>query len=89
MGDDPLVGQEVTPPPAMEVDGEEEHEVAWVAESELSQTELKYVKLWTGYDTLSWEHPKYVDGLLTVGEFHEQYYVKPRPLEDVLGGPWT
>lgn len=34
MGDDPLVGQEVSTPLAMEVDGEEQYEASCIEESE-------------------------------------------------------
>ena len=89
MLNDPLVGQRVEPPPPVEVDGEEEYQVSSVEDSRVYRSQLQYLIRWMGYDSLTWEPAKFVDGLQPVEEFHQQYPTKPGPLENVLGGPRT
>jgi len=86
---DPLDRQQVKPPPLVEMDGEEEYQVLSVEDSRMYRSQLQYLIRWTGYDSLTWEPVKFVDGLEAVGEFHERYPMKPGPLENVLGGPRT
>jgi len=81
---DPLEGQRVKPPPLVEVDGEEECQVLSVEDSQMYQNQLQFLIHWTGYDSLKWEHAKFVDGLQAVGKFHQQYPGKLGPLENVL-----
>ena len=87
--EDPMVGQVVLAPPPVEVDGEEEYQVSSVEDSRIYRNQLQYLIRWTGYDSLTWEPAKFVDGLQTVDEFHKRYPRKPGPLENVLGGPRT
>jgi len=87
--EDPLKGQVVPPPPAVEVDGEEEYQVSSVEDSRVYRSQLQYLIRWTGYDSLTWEPAKFVDGLQAVDEFHKWYPGKPGPLENNLGGPRT
>ena len=86
---DPLDGQQVKPPPPVEVDGEEEYQVLSVEDSRMYRSQLQYLIRWTAYDSLTWDPAKFVDGLQAVGEFHERYPMKPGPLEIDLGGPRT
>jgi hypothetical protein len=51
------------------------------------RSQLQYLIRWTGYDSLTWEPAKFVNGLQAVDEFHKRYPRKPGPLENVLGGP--
>jgi hypothetical protein len=85
--DDHLVGQITEPPPAVEVDGEEEYQVSSIEDRQVYRSQLQYLVRWTGYNSLTREPAKFVDGLQAVEEFHEQYPQKPGPLKDVLGGP--
>jgi hypothetical protein len=85
--EDPLEGQVVPPPPPVEVDGEEEYQVSGVEDSRVYQNQLPYLVRWTGYDFLSWEPARFVDGLQVVEEFHRRYPTKPGLLENALGGP--
>jgi len=71
--DDHLVGQWVEPPLLVEVDGEEEYQVLSVEESRVYRNQLQYLIQWTGYDFLTWEPAKFVNGLQVVGEFCQQY----------------
>jgi len=87
--EDPLEGQIVLPPPTVEVDGEEEYQVSSVEDSRLYRSQLQYLIRWMGYNSLTWEPAKFVDGLQAVDEFHKRYPGKPGPLENVLGGPRT
>jgi len=85
--EDPLEGQVVLPPPHVEVDGEEEYQVSGVEDSRVYWNQLQYLVRWTGYDSLTWEPAKFVDGLQAVEEFHQRYPTKPGPLENAFGGP--
>jgi predicted GH43/DUF377 family glycosyl hydrolase len=67
--EDPLEGQVVLPPP-VEVDGEEEYQVSGVEDSRMYQSQLQYLVRWTGYDSLTWEPAKFIDGLQAVKELH-------------------
>jgi len=71
----------------VEVDGEEESQVLCIEDSRMYRSQLQYLIWWTGYDSLTWEPAKFVDGQQAVGGFHERYPMKPGPLENVLGGP--
>jgi len=87
--DDPLIGQQGKPAPPVEVDGEEEYQVSKVKNSRMDRNQLQYLIQWTGYDSLTWEPVKFMDGLQAVEDFHQLYPQKPGPLENVLGGPRT
>jgi hypothetical protein len=87
IADDPLPGQEVTPPPPVEVEGDQEYQVEWVEDSRMYRNQLQYLVRWTGYDQMTWEPAKDVNGLHAVDVFHEKFPQKPGPLEVVLGGP--
>ena len=87
--DDPLEGQVMPPPPPVEVDSEEEYQVLGVEDSRMYRNQLQYLVRRTGYDSLTWEPAKFVDGLEAVGEFHQRYPQKPGPLENCLGEPRT
>jgi len=87
--DDPVIGQRIEPPPLVEVDGEEEYQVSNIEDCRMYRSQLQYLIRWTGYDSLTWEPAKFVDGLRAVDEFHQRYPQKTGPLENVLGGPRT
>jgi len=87
--EDPLDGQVVLPPPPVEVNGEEEYQVSSVEHSRVYRSQLQYLIRWTGYDCLTWEPAKFVNGLQAVDEFHKRYPGKPEPLGNVLGRPRT
>jgi len=73
VANDPLRRQQVSPPPSVEVDGEEEYQVSSVEDSCMYRNQLQCLIRWTGCDSLSWEPAKCVDGLQAVGEFHQRY----------------
>ena len=77
---DPLRGQQVDPPPTVEVEGEEEYQVPSVEYSCMYWNQLQYLIRWTRYDSLTSEPARFVDGLQAVGEFHQCYPRKPGPL---------
>jgi len=58
-----------------------------VEDSRLYQIPLQYLICWMGYDSLTWEPAKFVNGLQAVGKFHKRYPGKPGPLENVPRGP--
>jgi len=86
---DPLRGQRVDPPPRVEVDGEKEYQVSSMEDSRMYRNQLQYLIRWTGYESLTWEPAKFVDGLQAVREFHQRYPRKPGPIGVVLRGPQT
>jgi hypothetical protein len=63
VAENPLEGQVVLPPPSVEVDGEEEYQVSSIEDSRMYRNQLQYLIRWTGYDSLTWEPAKFVDGL--------------------------
>jgi hypothetical protein len=85
--DDPLEGQRILPPPPVEMDGQEEYQVSSVEGSRMYRNQLQYLIQWTGYDSLTWEPAKFVNGLQAVEEFHQRYSTKPGPLENAPRGP--
>jgi transposase InsO family protein len=85
--EDPLEGQVAPPSPSVDVDGEEEYQVSSVEDSRMYRNQLKYLIRWRGYDSLTWQPAKFVDGFQAVEKFHRQYPGKPGPLESALGGP--
>jgi len=89
VSNDPLRGQRIDPPPPVEVDCEEENQVSSVEDSLIYRNQLQYLIRWTGYDSLTWEPAMFVDGFQAIGELHQQYPMKPGPLEDVLREPGT
>jgi len=89
VADNSLDGERVKLLRSVEVDGEEEYQVSSVEDSRMYQNQLEYLLCWTGYNSLTWEPAKFVDGFQAVGEFHKRYPGKPGPLEDVLRGPRT
>ena len=87
--DDPVIGQWIEPPPSVEVNSEEEYQVSSIEDSRMYRSQLQYLIWWTGYDSLTWELAKFVDGLQAVDEFPQWYPQKPGPLENILRGPRT
>jgi len=86
---DALRAQRVDPPPLVEVDGKEQYQVSSVEDSRMYRNQLQYHIWWTGYDSLTWEPAKLVDGLQTVGVCHQPYSGKQGPLGVLLGGHRT
>jgi len=84
-----MVGQCVEPPLSVVVDREEGYHMSSIGQGRVYRNLSKYLLRLTGYDSLTWELPKCVDVLEAVGEFHQQYHMKLRPLESVLRGPRT
>lgn len=65
---DPLVEQWVEPPPVVvEVDGYQEYQVPSLEDSRLYWSHFHYVISCTGYDSLTGERARFVDGLQRVG----------------------
>jgi len=89
VAEDPLRGQNVMPPPPVEVDGDQEYQVEQVEDSRVYRNQLQYLIRWTGYDQMTWEPARDVDGLQALDVFHKRYPQKPGPLGIVLGGPRT
>ena len=82
--DDPLPGQQIPPPPPIEVDGEEEWEVSEVLDSKMFRRRLKYLIRWTRYDEATWEPAESVNGLRAIDLFHEKYPLKPGPIPELM-----
>jgi len=54
VAEDPLPGQNITPPPPVEVDGDQEYQVERVEDSRVYRNQLQYLVRWTGYDQMTW-----------------------------------
>ena len=72
VAEDPLPGQEVTPPPPVKVDGNQEYQVEWVEDSRMYRNQLQYLVRWTGYNQMTWEPARDVNGLQALDVFHEK-----------------
>jgi hypothetical protein len=66
----PLPGQVVTPPPSVELDGDQEYQVERVEDSRMYRNRLQYLVRWTGFDQMTWDPAKDVDGLQALDAFH-------------------
>jgi hypothetical protein len=84
---DLLPGQQITPPPPVDVDGDQEYQVEGVEDSRMYRNQLQYLVWWTRYDQMTWEPAKDVDGLQALDALHEMHPQKPGPLGMVHGGP--
>jgi hypothetical protein len=71
----------------VEVEGDQEYQVERVEDSRVYRNQLQYLIRWMGYDQMTWEPAKDVNGLQALDIFHQKYPQKPGPLETVLGGP--
>jgi len=58
-----------------------------VEDSRVYRNQLQYLARWTGYDQMTWEQAKHIDGLQAIDVFHDKYPRMPGPLEMDLGGP--
>jgi hypothetical protein len=63
------------------VEGDSEYQVEWVEDSRLYRNQLQYLVRWMGYDQMTGEPAKDIDGLQAIDVFHLKYPQKPRPLE--------
>ncbi|KAH8154381.1 uncharacterized protein LAJ45_02149 [Morchella importuna] len=76
----PLPGQQLSPPPPVEIEGEEEWEVKDILDSRKRKGRFEYLVRYIGYDDASWqplsdlEHSPDI-----VRRFHERYPRKPKP----------
>ena len=64
---DPLEGPQIKSQPPVAVDGKEDYQVSSVEDSQMYRNQLQYLIQWTGYDSLTWDPAKFVDGLQAVG----------------------
>jgi hypothetical protein len=86
IAEDPLPGPEVTPPPPVEVEGDQEYQVERVEDSRIYRNQFQYLVRRMGYDQMTWNPANDVNGVQAVDVFHEKYPQKPGPLKEVLGG---
>ena len=76
----PRQGHTTTPPPPLEVDGEEEWEVEAVLDSKLRFNTLQYLVKWAGYSDThnTWVAAGDMQANELVAEFHEKYPSRPK-----------
>ena len=70
----PVIGQRVTPPEVVEVEGAPEYEVEEVIDSQLKRGKLEYLVKWFGYmdDHNTWEPKSNLDNSKkTINNFHK------------------
>jgi hypothetical protein len=68
-----MAGELIDPPTSVEVDGEEEYQVCSVEDIRVYRNQLQYLIWWTGYDSLTGDAAKFVDGVQAVEDFHQRY----------------
>ena len=76
-----------TPPPPIEIDGEEEFEISEIPDSKIDKRrkcKLQYLVCWLGYEgtdkETSWVTADEVHASETISNFHSAYPNKPGPL---------
>jgi hypothetical protein len=60
---DLLPGQMVTPPPPVEVEGDQEYQVERIEDCRMYRNQSQYLIRWTGYDQMTWEPARDINGL--------------------------
>jgi len=82
---DPLPGQHIDPPPAVEVEGFDEYEIDELLDCRLERRgrgkpSLKYLVKWSGYNDPTWEPERYITHAKDLlRQFHHRYPDKPGP----------
>ena len=79
----PVVGQRVTPPEAIEVEGNPEYEVEEVLNSRLKKRKLEYLVKWSGYtdDYNTWEpESNLTNSKKVINNFHKSNPSAPHKL---------
>ena len=87
----PIPNRTQSPPPPIEVEGEEEFEIAEVLDSKLDRRyrrcPLRYYIRWQGYEgtdeEFAWVSANEIHAEELLSEFHKRYPDKPGPLEDL------
>jgi len=79
----PWLGQQVDPLLQVEVNCEKEYQVSMVEDGQVYQCQLNCIICWKCYDSFTWEAIQAMGSLLAVEELHNQYSLKPGPLENV------
>jgi transposase InsO family protein len=76
-----LPGQLNDPPPAVEVDGEQEWFIERIEDSRHNRRRRQYEYLvkWVGYDELTWEPYEFVKEAAALTEYYSRYPTRPRP----------
>jgi hypothetical protein len=88
VAEDPLPGQLITPPPPpVEVECNSEYHVERVEDSCVYRNQLQYLVRWTGYDQMTSEPAKDIDGLHAIDLYHIQCPRKLGPTGMVLRRP--
>jgi hypothetical protein len=77
-------GQNIEPPPPVEIDGEDEYFIEAILDSRIHQWKLQYLIKWVGYDLPDWELAKLHSESEAIDTFHEKYPNKLGPLSNQL-----
>ena len=72
----PYPGQEILPPPPVEVDGEQEWHVEEIFDSKIIENRLLYLVKWVGYYA-DWQPAENMNKLQAVEKIHRRYPNKP------------
>jgi hypothetical protein len=81
---DAYPGQNMEPPPPLEIDGEDEYFIEAILDSRIHRRKLQYLIKWVSYDSLDWEPTKLHSKSEAMDTFHEKYPDKPGPLSNWL-----
>jgi hypothetical protein len=82
--DDAYPGQNMEPPPLVEIDGEDEYFIEAILDSRIHRRKLQYLIKWVGYDLPDWGPAELHSTSAAVDTFHEKYPDKPGPLSNRL-----
>jgi len=75
-----IPGRLPTPPPPIEINGEEEFEVSKIIDSRINRRRLEYLVHWQGYEISerTWEATaNLANAPKMINKFHRQYLIKP------------
>jgi hypothetical protein len=82
--DDAYPGQNMEPPPPVDIDGEDEYFIEAVLDSRIHRRKLQYLIKWVGYHLPDWEPAELHSESEAMDTFHEKYPDKPGPLSNRL-----
>ena len=77
-----IAGRTQTPPPAIEVEGEQEYEVEEILDSKIIRNKLRYLVSWTGYgpNDRTWEPAEHLENSPEItARYHARYPQRPAP----------
>jgi hypothetical protein len=78
--DDAYPGQNMEPPPPLEIDGNDEYFIEAILDSRIHRRKLQYLIKWVGYNQPDWEPAELHSASEAIDTLHEKYPDNPGPL---------